>query len=89
MTIASHDNSMFELVVNGFLNFNGLWCFSSKSLALVGKPDHLLINQFETIIYGKVLANVINNQVNTALEDPRGSKETGPSLNSVIKYFRL
>jgi len=50
MTIASHDDGMLKFIINGFLNFNGLWCFSGESLALVGKPDHLLINQLEAII---------------------------------------
>ena len=89
MAITSHDDCVFEFVVNGFLNLNGLWCFSSESLSLVGKPDHLLINQFETIIDGKVLADVVNNQVNTALEDPRRCEETRPGLDGVIENFRL
>jgi hypothetical protein len=71
MAIASHDDSVFKFIINGFLNFNGLRCFSSESLALVGKPDHLLINQLETIVNREVFADVVNNQVNTALEDPR------------------
>jgi len=51
---------MFEFIVNSFLNLNGFWWFSSKSLSLVRKSDHLLINQLKTVVDGKILADVVD-----------------------------
>jgi hypothetical protein len=89
MTITGHDNCVFEFIVNGFLDLNSLWRFASKSLSFVRKSDHLLINQLETIVNWKVLADVVNNQVNSALEDPRWGKKARPGLNGVIENFGL
>jgi hypothetical protein len=50
MAIASHNNCMFKFIVNGFLNFNGLGRLASKSLSLVCKSDHLLIDQLEAVV---------------------------------------
>jgi hypothetical protein len=50
MAVASHDDCMFEFIINGFLNLNGFWWLSSKSLSLVCKSYHLLINQLKTVV---------------------------------------
>jgi len=60
MAIACHNDCMFEFIVNSFLNLNGFWWFSSKSLSLVRKSDHLLINQLKTVVDGKILADVVD-----------------------------
>lgn len=89
MAVASHDDCMFEFIINGFLNLNGFWWLSSKSLSLVCKSYHLLINQLKTVVDWKILADVIDNQVNASLEDPRRSEEARPGLDSVIENFGL
>ena len=89
MTVASHDDCMFEFIINGVLNLNGFWWLSSKSLSLVCKSYHLLINQLKTVVDWKILADVIDNQVNASLEDPRRSEEARPGLDSVIENFGL
>jgi len=50
VTIASHDDCMFEFVVNGFLGFFNCRDFSSESLSFVCKSDHLLIDQLKTVV---------------------------------------
>ena len=89
MTVASHNNRMFEFIVNGFLGFIDFWDFSSKSLSFVRKSDHLLIDQLETVVDGKIFADVVDNQVDSTLEDPRRGEEPGPGLNGVIEYLGL
>jgi hypothetical protein len=89
MTVASHNDCVFEFVVNGFLNFNGLWGLAGKPLSLGRKSDHLLIDELETVVNRKIFADVVDDQVNAALEDPGRGKEPGPSLHSVIEDFSL
>lgn len=62
---------MFKFIVNCLLNFNCLRGFSCEFLSFLVKSDHLFINKLETVIDRKVLADVIDNQIDSALEDPR------------------
>jgi hypothetical protein len=45
MTVASHNNCMFEFVINGFLGLGNFWRLSGISLSFSGKSDHLFIDQ--------------------------------------------
>lgn len=89
MTVASHNDGMFEFIINGFLNFIYFGRFSGKPLSFVCKSDHLLVNQLETIVDREILADVVYNQVNSTLENPRRGEETRPGLNSVVKDLGL
>jgi hypothetical protein len=44
MTVTSHDNRMFEFVVNGFLCFSNFWRLAGIALPFGCKSDHLLID---------------------------------------------
>lgn len=89
MTIAGHDNCMFEFVVNGFLGFSNFWRLAGITLPFCCEPDHLFINQFETIVDWKIFTDIINDQIDSALKYPRGCEEAGPGLNCVIENLRL
>jgi len=80
---------MFEFIVNGFLNFLSLRNFTGESLSFSRESDHLFVYQFETVVYGKILADVVDDQVDAALENPRTGEEAGPALNGVIEDFGL
>lgn len=89
MAVTRHNDSMFELVIYCLLNVNCLWRLSGVTLTLLGEAHHLFINKFETVVNRQVFTDVINNKVNSTLENPRRSEKAGPSLNSVVKNFSL
>ena len=70
VTVAGHYDSVLKLVVDCFLNFNSLWWFTGVALAFLSEAHHLLIDKLETVVDREVLADVVNDEVDTALEDP-------------------
>jgi len=50
MTVTRHNNSMFEFIVNGFLDLLRLWSFTSESCSFHGKPIHLFVYEFKTVV---------------------------------------
>lgn len=89
MTVAGHYNCMLEFIVNGFLYFDGFRWLSGITLSLACKANHLLVDQLEAIVDWKILTDVVDDQIDTTLENPRGSEETGPGLNSIVENFGL
>ena len=89
MTVAGHDNRVFEFVVNGFLSFSNFWRLAGITLTFGSEPDHLLVDQFETIVDRKIFTDIVDNQIDSALKYPRRCEEAGPGLNCVIKNFGL
>ena len=49
------------------------------------KALNLLVDQGEAIVDGKILRDIVNDEVKPTLEDPRRSEEPWPSLNGVIE----
>ena len=49
------------------------------------KALDLLVDQGEAIVDGKILRDIVNDEVKPTLEDPRRSEESWPSLNGVIE----
>lgn len=70
VTVTSHDYRVFKLIVNGFLNLNLFGGLASVALPLLSKPEHLLVYEFQAVVHGKILADVVNNEVDAALEYP-------------------
>jgi len=62
---------MLELIIYSFLNLVLLGRFSGVPLSFLGETDHLLVNQLKTVVNRKILADVVNDEVNSALKDPR------------------
>lgn len=87
--IASHDDSMLELVVYSFLSFDGLGRLASITLTFLGEAHHLLVDKLEAVIDGEILADVVDDEVDAALEDPRRREKAGPGLNGVVKNLSL
>ena len=71
MTVASHNDCVLEFIVDGLLDFVLLGGLSGVALALLRKADHLLVDELEAVVDGKVLADVVDDQINASLEDPR------------------
>ena len=71
VSIASHDNCAFELIDNGFVELYLLWWLVSVAGPPLGKPVHLLVDQLEAVVDGKILRYVVNDEIETSLEYPR------------------
>ena len=89
VTIHSHDDGALELVDDGFLVLLLLWLMVGESLAFHSEALHLIVNQLKTIVNRQILANVVDDQIKTTLEDPGRSEEAGPGLNSVVESLGL
>lgn len=89
VAVASHHNGVFELIVHSLLGLEDLWWLSCVALPLLVKAHHLFINELKTVVDGKVLRNIIDNEVDTSLEDPRTREETRPSLHCLVEDLRL
>lgn len=50
MTVAGHDDCVFELIVHSFVNFVLLGWFSGETLLLVGEAVHLLVNKLQAVV---------------------------------------
>lgn len=51
VTIAGHNDCVFELIIDGFLDFVLLWRLAGVALALLREADHLLIYQLEAVVH--------------------------------------
>lgn len=89
VTVAGHYNSMFKFIVDGFLDLCLFWCFTSISLFFLRESDHLFVDQLKTVVDRKILTDVVDNKIDSTLENPRACEESGPCLNSVVKNFGL
>ena len=89
VAIASHDNCVLELVVDSFLRFDGLGRLAGVSLTFLGEAHHLFVDELKAVVDREILADVVDNEVDAALEDPRRREKARPSLDGIIKDFSL
>lgn len=85
VAITSHDNCAFEFIDDCFLEFTLLGCLVSISSPSLSKAFHLFIDELETVIHRKILGDIVNDQIETSLEYPRGGEEAWPGLDCVVK----
>ena len=71
VSIASHHNCAFELIDNGFMELYLLWWLVSVAGPSLCKPVHLLVDELEAVVDGKILRYVVDDEVEASLEYPR------------------
>lgn len=89
VTVHGHHDCTFEFVDHCLLELLHLRRVVGVPLALLSEPVHLVVNQLEAVVNRQILADVVDDQIETSLEDPRGSEETGPGLDGVVKHLGL
>jgi len=89
VAVTSHHNGVFKFVVHCLLGLKDLWWLAGVALSLLVKAHHLLIDKLEAVVNGQVFRDVVDDQVDSALEDPRARKEAGPRLNGLIEDLGL
>ena len=89
VAVASHHNCSFELIVDVLLDFNLFWCIVWVALSLLDKSLCLLIDQVKTVVHGQIFRDVVNDQIKTALENPRRGEKSWPGLNGIVKCLGL
>ena len=87
VSVHGHDDGALELVKDSLLVLLWLGRLVRVSEALLSKSLHLLIDQLQAVVNRQILTDIVNDQVKTALENPRRCEETRPSLNGVVEYF--
>lgn len=71
VAVHGHDDGALELIKHSLLVLLGLWCLVGVAVSLLSKALHLLIDQLETVVNRQILADIVNDQVEAALENPR------------------
>lgn len=89
MTVAGHDDGSLEFIVDGLLNFFLRGWLVRIPRSLIGEPPGLLLDQLKAVVNGQIFGNVVNDQVETSLEYPRGSEEAWPRLHRVVEHLGL
>ena len=89
VTVHGHDDSALELVDDGFLKLLVLGHMVRVALAFHSEALHLIVNQLKAIVNRQILADVVYDQVEAALEDPGRSEEAGPGLHSIVEGLGL
>ena len=85
VAIHSHDDGAFELVNDRLLELALLWRVVVVALALLTEALNLIVNQLEAVVNGQILADIVNDQVEAALENPGRGEEARPSLDGAVK----
>jgi len=89
VSVAGHDDGALEFIDYRLLEFLHLGLLVGVSEALLSEPIHLLINQLKAVVNRQIFADVIDDEVETALENPGGSEESGPGLHGVVEDLGL
>ena len=85
VTVARHDDSTFEFIEHGLLELLRLRRMARVSESLLSEPLHLLINQLEAVVNRQILTDIVDDEVEATLEDPRRREETRPCLHGVVE----
>ena len=49
----------------------------------------MFVDQLKTVVDRKILTDVVDNKIDSSLENPRACEKSGPCLNSIVKNFGL
>ena len=81
-SVPGHDDVSVEFIVYGLLS-SFFVCFSSLVTLLVIASLHLLFDKGEAVVDRQILRNIIDDQIQSPLEDPRRGKVAWPRLHVV------
>ena len=87
VSVHGHDDGALEFVKDSLLVLLRLGRLARVPEALLSESLHLLIDQLEAVVNRQILADIVNNQVKTALENPGRREETWPGLDGIVEDF--
>ena len=85
VAIACHHNGSLELVHDRLLNLVRLRLLVGVSLTSLVQALDLLVDQGEAVVDGKIFRDIVNDQVQSTLENPGRGKEARPRLYRVVE----
>ena len=71
------------------MNFVLLGNLVGVACSLCLEATHLLFDEVKAVVDRQIFGDVVDDQVKTALEDPRGREEARPGLHRVVKGLGL
>ena len=71
VSVHGHDDGALEFVKDSLLVLLRLGRLARVSEALLSESLHLLIDQLQAVVNRQILADIVNDQVKTTLENPR------------------
>lgn len=89
VAVAGHHDRTFEFVVDRLLDFVVFGLLTSIAESFVAETHHLVVDELEAIFNRKVLRDVVDDQVQPLLENPRRREEPRPRLDSVVERLGL
>ena len=70
VTIHGHDNRTLEFIINSLLEFLCCWLLVSVAESLLSSLLDLLIDQLQAVVNRQIFADIVDDEVKTALENP-------------------
>ena len=89
VAVASHHDGSFELVHDRLLDLVGFWLLVGVSLASLVQALDLLVDQGEAVVDGKIFRDIVNDEVQSTLENPGRGEEARPRLHCVVEDLGL
>ena len=89
VAVAGHHDGSFELVHDRLLDFVGFWLLVGVSLASLVQALDLLVDQGEAVVDGKIFRDIVNDEVQSTLENPGRGEEARPGLDGTIEDLGL
>jgi len=71
VAVARHDDGTLEFVEDGLLELLRLGWVAGVAETLLSEALHLLVDQLKTVVNRQILANIVDDEVEAALENPR------------------
>jgi len=71
MTVARHNDGTLEFIEDGLLELLRLRRMARVAETLLSEALHLLIDQLKAVVNRQILANIVDDEVEATLEDPR------------------
>ena len=89
VTVTRHNDGTLELVLDSLLDFLEAWRLVRVADSLLAEAINLLVDELKAVVNRQILADVVDDEVEAPLEDPRGGEESWPGLHGVVEDLGL
>lgn len=89
VTVHGHHNRALELVNDSFVVLLSLGDVVRVALTFLLKSLDLVVNELEAVVNRQILADIVNDEIETSLENPGGREESRPGLYRVVEHLGL
>ena len=89
VAVTRHNYGTLELILDGLLDFLEARRLIRVADSLLAEALNLLVDELKAVVNRQILTDVVDDEVETPLEDPGGGKESWPRLHSIVEDLGL